>query len=46
MEAESMKEKVVGSINGLLEDFESEVERSSIRKWTSLQTTGVGPTWQ
>jgi len=40
MEAESMKQKLTGSINGVLEDVESEVEEA-IGKWMSLQPTGV-----
>jgi hypothetical protein len=40
MEVESMKEKVAGAINRVLEDVESEVEEA-IGKWLSLQTTGV-----
>jgi len=40
MEAESMKEKLAGSINRVLEDIESEVEEA-IGKWMSLQPTGV-----
>jgi hypothetical protein len=40
MEAESMKEKVAGPINRVLEDVESEAEEA-IGKRISLQTTGV-----
>lgn len=40
VEAESMKEKVVGAINGVLENVESEVEEA-IGKGMSLQATGV-----
>jgi len=39
-EVESMKEKVVGAINRVLEDVESEVEEA-IGKWISLKTTGI-----
>jgi len=35
-----MKQKLAGSINGVLEDVESEVEEA-IGKWILLQPTGV-----
>jgi len=38
-EAESMKGKVTGSVNKVLEDIENEVE-GVIGKWVSLQPTG------
>jgi len=40
MEADSMKEKLAGSIGRVLEDVESEVEEA-IGKWISLQPTEV-----
>ena len=40
VEVESMKEKVAGTVNGVIDDVESEVEEA-IGKWMSLQATGV-----